>query len=234
MARIQDKAHLLVVMMVLCFASDAIAQSANDRLSEKRYMDPKGYFEIVPPAGWRLQEYPGDSRGKVAFIEPTTNADLRALVNAVDISTMPEFIEALKGIEKRLGVNTNIQQKTFGGRQAIQRSYEMKGVRFYMIDFLVGTVYHNLQFAAREKDFERFLPIALKSMETYEPTLKGASEKDVLAHKLAKNRRLARLMIDTANFDLALEITREGLELSPQDPDLQKLLKEIESKKGKN
>ena len=45
-------------------------QSQQAELADKRYTDPKGYFQLVPPAGWRIEEYPDDVRGKVAFLSP--------------------------------------------------------------------------------------------------------------------------------------------------------------------
>jgi hypothetical protein len=61
--------------------------SAGD-LATKRYIDPKGFFQLVPPTGWKVQEYPQDARRKVAFSAPEVNVDLRVLVNSVDFSTV--------------------------------------------------------------------------------------------------------------------------------------------------
>ena len=101
----------------------SIALGADEQLSRKRYVDPKSYFKIVPPAGWRIQEYPQDSRGKVAFFAPGSNIALRVLVNAVDFSAIEELIAFCKDVEKRIGVNTNIKRITFGGRPAVERTF---------------------------------------------------------------------------------------------------------------
>lgn len=207
------------------------ADGAGDKLADKRYVDPKGYFKIVPPADWRVQEYPQDSRGKVAFIAPTSNnVELRVLVNASDFTTIDDLIKFCKNAEKRIGISTNIERTIFGGRPAVKRSFETKGLKFAMSDFLVESLYHNLQFSAPQDAYDKFLSIVMESMETYEPVIKTSSGQDVIQHGLARKRRLAQLMIDMGNYDLALEHIKEGLELSSQDAELLKLKAEAEKR----
>ncbi len=78
------------VVPIYIFTSFAYGETG--QLSKSRYSDPKGYFKIVPPNGWRIQEFPQDARGKVAFFSPESNVDLRVLVNAVDFSTIEELL----------------------------------------------------------------------------------------------------------------------------------------------
>jgi hypothetical protein len=77
------KKAVLTLSALVCMASAGWAQSPGAELADKRYKDPKGYFTIVPPAGWRIQEYPGDVRGKVAFIGTDGNTDCVRSVNPV-------------------------------------------------------------------------------------------------------------------------------------------------------
>ena len=221
---------LFNITLSLLFMTSCEGGTKN-KLANKRYVDPKGYFKIVPPAGWRIQEYPQDPRGKVAFIAPASNTDLRVLVNAVDFTTIDDLVRFCKNIESRIGISTNIERTTFGGRPAVKRSFEAKGLRFIMYDFLIGSVDHNLQFAAPPSNFQKYLPIVMKSMETYEPVVRAMTDQDVIKHAVAKKRRLARLMIEMGNYDLALEFIKEGLELSPRDDELHKLKEEIERRK---
>lgn len=204
---------------VICAALGA-AQGTGGQLARKRYVDPKGYFAIVPPDQWGVQEYPQDPRGKVAFNAPDANVDLRVLVNAVDFSTVDDLVAFCRSVEGRIGISTNIERVQFGGRAAVKRVFELRGMRMYYIDFLVGNVDHNLAFAAPPRVYEKHLPAVLKSMETYEPIQRNVSDRDVIQHTVAKKKRLAQLMIDNGNLDLAAVYVKEGLDLSPKDPDL--------------
>ena len=116
---------------------------ASDTLSDKRYIDPKNFFTIVPPALWRIQEYPNDPRGKVAFLSPTSGVELRILVAGEDFNTLNEMISLSKTIEERLGKSTNIEKITFNGRSAMKRSLEYKETKFLIYDFLIENIHYN-------------------------------------------------------------------------------------------
>jgi hypothetical protein len=224
---------ILALAALLWPSTAALAQTTENRLAAKRYVDPKGYFMIVPPDRSRAQEYPQDPRGKVAFAGPEANVDLRVLVNAVDFSTTDELIGFCKTIEARTGLSTNIQRTEFGGRPAVRRSFESKGLKFLAIDFLVGSVDHNIQFGAPANAYQKYLPLVTKSIETYEARVRTASGKEVAQHAVARKFRLAQLMIDNGNYDLALDYIKEGLEVSPRDQKLLELKKAVDSKRGK-
>jgi hypothetical protein len=231
--KVQLAPLIFLMATLICVAVAGWAQVSTDKLASKRYVDPKGYFKIVPPEGWKTQEYPQDVRGKVAFTGPDPNTDLRVLVNSVDFSTIDELVSFCKSVESRTGLSTNIQRSEFGGRPAVKRSYTMKGLKFTMIDFLVGSVDHNIQFGAPPKLFDKYLPVATKSMETYEAITRTISEKEAIQHALAKKLRLAQLMTDNGNYQLALDYINEGLEISPQEPKLLELKKVVEGKIAK-
>jgi hypothetical protein len=203
--------------------------AADVGLADKRYVDPKGYFEIVPPADWEVQEYPEDPRGKVAFVVPGKNVDLRVLVNAVDFSTFDELKAWCRATEGRIGLDTHIKETTLGGRPAIERSFEAQGIKFYYIDFIDGQVDHNLAFGAPPSAFEHYRQVALASMATYEPVPKSLTDAQTRQHFVAKKRRLAELMLENGHLSLASEYVADGLRASPDDPALLALKERIES-----
>ncbi len=224
---------LFVLIISLSVITSNVIGSEVDQLAGKRYSDPKGYFKIVPPAGWRTHEYPQDPRGKVAFLGPKSNIELRVLVNAVDFGTTDALVRFCKDIEKRIGINTNIKRITFGGRPAVERTFRFirfKGLKFYAIDFLVGKVDHNLQYGAPEHLFDKYRPIVLKSMETYEPVLRKLTDDQAIKHAVAKKYRLAQLMMELGNLQLALDYVKEGLEIASKDIKFLKLKQQIEDK----
>jgi hypothetical protein len=226
--KIATKFLILSIFVMIALSLNYV--SAKERLADKRYVDPKGYFKIVPPTGWRMQEYPQDLRGKVAFSAPDESTDLRILVNSVEFSTVEELKAWCKDLEKQLGTDTHIKQTTFSGRPAIERSLEMRGLKLYYIDFLIGKVDHNLAFSAPVRLYEKYRPIALTSIETYEPLTKELTDDQARQHLVAKMRRLAQLMIENGNLHLALEYIAEGLQVAPDDAVLLELKKQIDAR----
>jgi hypothetical protein len=229
--RFYDRLFVVFAITVLAvLAAIAAFGQAKGKLASKPYLDPKGYFRIVPPDGWRIQEYPSDPRGKVAFVGPEANVDLRVLTNAVGFNTVDELVTYCQGIESRTGLSTNIERIEFGGRPAVRRSFEAKGHKFYAIDFLVGAVDHNLMYGALAAAYATYLPLAQASMETYEAAARDTTSGDVTSHAVAKKLRLAQLMVDEGNYELALMYIKEGLEFSPQDARLLELKRQVEIK----
>lgn len=210
-------------------SSEPEQKAKRNELSDKRHVDPKGYFRVVPPAGWRVQEYDDDVRGKVAFFAPDLNIDLRILVNAVDFYTIDELMEFCRSTEKSLGVTMKIEQFDFYGHQAVRRSFEIQGKRFLYVDFLIGKVDHNLAYSAPLDKYNQYLPVVLKSMETYEPILREIGGKENLDHLVAKKLRLGLLMLEIDRVDLALEYVREGLAIAPENQELLNLKQQIDS-----
>jgi len=211
-------------------ASVGLAGSRGEQLADKRYADPKGYFRVVPPAGWSIQEYPDDVRGKVAFIALESSGDFRILVNAVDFDTIDELLDFCRSTERTLGVTVKIEKFDFHGHQAVRRSFEIRGQRFLYVDFLIGKVDHNLAYGAPPSTYDQYLPVILKSMETYEPILTETGDRESVDHLVAKKLRLGRLMLEAARADLAIEYVREGLAIAPESQELLKLKQEVDSR----
>lgn len=207
------------------------AQKIEETLSEKRYVDQKGFFEIIPPANWRVQEYIQDIRGKVAFMGPESNLELRILASQKDFSSFEELYsilqENVKDIEKRFKISVTFQKISFLDRPAIKREYELRGVKFFAIEFMAGNVRHDLQYSAPQKLYDKYLPIVLKAMDTYEPIPVGVSGEDFKKAGVANKLRLACLFFEQGSFNLALEYVKEGLEIDPQNEELLKLKGEI-------
>ena len=215
---------LLFVFVIRCVESRSAQKT--EQLSKTQYVDPKGYFKIVPPADFRIQEYQQDPRGKVAFLI-NQNVDLRVLVNSVDFETIEELLRFCKDMENQIQVNTNINVITFYGRQAVERIFELKSKKFYYVDFLVGKVDHNIAYSAPIELYEKYHTVAMKSMETYEPILKILTKEEDIRHTVAKQYRLAQLMIENGNLYLALEYANQGLKLDAKNAELLKLKEQI-------
>ncbi len=196
----------------------------------QEYSDPNGFFKITPPSSWRVKQYQGDPRGKVAFIGPGAGTGLRVLASSVDFDTVDDLVKFSKGVEKRLGVDMNIKIITFNGRPAVERAFYLKGQKFYVIDFLVGTVDHNLQYAAPARVFDTHHAAVMKSIKTYESIQRELSRKQVIKHKIAKRYQLARLMMERGELKKALMYAYRGLTIAPTDAELLALKDQIKKR----
>lgn len=206
------------------------AQSLKNKLAKARYSDPKGYFKIVPPAGWRIQKYPQDPRGKVAFIGPS-GVELRVLAKGLDYDSFNDMLKEIKGIEKQIKINTHMEKTTFLGKPAVKRDFAFKGIRMLFIDFMIGNATHDLMYSALPSKYNKYLTVARESMNTYEPTLRGVSSQDVKKHAIAKSLRLSQIFFKQGNLDLALEYVKEGLSIEPTNRKLLNLKIKIEKNK---
>lgn len=144
-------------------------------LSKEPYVDPKGFFKINYPVGWRIQRYPRDPRGKVAFTCPGSIASVRILAKATEVTNYDSFVSSLRDEQNRLGVDMNLQTTTFNGIPAIKRTITetMQDVerKFLWIDILCGRISHSIQYSASPEEFDVHYALAMKSIQTYEPLL---------------------------------------------------------------
>ncbi len=219
---------LISLLFVFQLIGNANAQSKTATLAKSRYSDPNGYFKIVPPEGWQIQKYPQDPRGKVAFIGPD-GVELRVLSKGLDYNSFEEMLEEIKGVENKIGTNTNIEKITFADKPAVKRTFILKGTKILFLDFMIGNTTHNLMYSASPTKFENYLSLAQESIETYEPTSRGVSPEDVKKHSIAKSLRLSQIFFEQGNYDLALEFIKEGLEVEPNNTNLLELKNKISS-----
>ncbi len=198
-------------------------------LSSTRYIDPKGYFSITPPEGWQITEYPDDPRGKVAFSSPNQEASMRVLVEIVDFFTREDLVQRCREIERKLGTDTHIEEIVFNDMQAVSRHFYQQGLRISTIDIPVGGANHNLYYATPRFLYKKYLGIAMRSFETYEPVIKFMDYQSQIQQMVAKKIRLAQLMVINGDRERALQYIDEGLRLEPDNTYLLELKKELHS-----
>jgi hypothetical protein len=199
----------------------------------KVYIDPKGYFKITPPAGWSLQEYPDDARGKVAFLAHESNVDLRVLAKPVDIANYQMLIRELQDIETELEVPMNIEPILFNGLPAVKRvaTTTTQGItlKILWIDILINGISHTMQYAAPPGVFDDYYDTVWQSVLTYEP-LKPvfSSREEEFQYKLSELITFSAEALDLQAFQAAEEGIKAGLLLDPEDENLLYLQSELE------
>lgn len=205
------------------------------RLSSTRYVDPNGFFSIIPPHGWRIQQYPTDPRGKVAFFQ-SKDVSLRLLAGGSGHRTFEEFVNwvnternrRLRMLNARV---TSLEVITFDGVPGIRTELELRGFRALEIDLHLGNNSHNIQYFATKTEYEKYLSIATMSIRTYEPLYRTIPDEEVKTHIVAKKIRLAELLIRSGNYSQAMQFVREGLAVDPSDPRLLALKRRIEQRR---
>ena len=203
-------------------------------LTEKEYSDPNGFFRISPPSGWRIQEYRQDPRGKVAFIAPESQADLRILVGVVNTPDYDTLIQNLKEKATQLGIQMDIEPTVFKGVPAVKRvtTITMQGVtqKFLAIDLLIDGTSHNLQYGASPSLFDRHYTAAWKSMLTYEPLKRQrpSSPEEVRKHEAAKWIRLAKIALELGKTKAAKDAVAAGLAADPENAELKQMKPDLD------
>jgi len=56
--------------------------------------------------------------------------------------------------------------------RALRKTYQYRGYKFLVTDFIKGKTAHNLQFSGTPEKYEEYYELAIKSMETYTPIRK--------------------------------------------------------------
>jgi len=228
---------VMVFSMLLIMGCEAEKTAESEGSTSSIYSDPKGYFEILPPSGWRIKEYRDDPRGKVAFIAPGDKIDLRVLVAAVDIPDYDGLLSNLKDIEKQLGISMNIEPAVFNDMPAFKRmaTVTMQGVtqKFIWIDLLIDGMSHNIQYGGAPNAFDKHYETAWQSMLTYKPITQEepASPEEIRKHIAAQWIRLATIAIEMNNIQAAKDAVSAGLEADPENDELQQLRSELEGRK---
>ena len=239
------KFGLLFLLIVLVITSGISLHSKecfgyNDSLTKnlldsKEYVDPKGFFKILPPAGWRIQEYPDDARGKVAFISPDKDVEFRILAKIVEVANFKELFENTENqaeeIRRRFGAITKVEEISIGGGPAVKVSIEMdrnaEKEKHIFINFMRGKILHNFTYGAPLNKYSKYLPSVELSIETYEPTSREVSDKDIIKHAVAAKIRRAQLDIEMGDLVNALRVVNEGLEVDPINQRLIELKRKI-------
>jgi hypothetical protein len=219
---------LITCAILFCFGDLSPAQIQIKQSLLRRYSDPKGFFKIIPPIGWRIQDYQQDPRGKVAFYGSEKNVELRILAKGAEFDTFDELVDAIKKVEDRTGISSDHERIDFLGRLAIKRVFNWKGSKLLSIDFIEGNATHNIMYAAPLNLYDKYFAIAMRSIETYETIRSDVSTQELEKHRVAQKLRLSQLASERGEFALALDYANEGLEIRPENIELLRLKEQLE------
>ena len=220
--------RLLLISTLALYSVAGFAQ-AEVLLSETPYHDPNGFFNITPPAGWKVKQYPDDPRGKVKFVAPgSRGVSLLIIAMATDMSSVDNIVVSTKKSEARLKRKYQQHNPSGGhkiinwyGQQAVKGYFELPNrIRQESLEFIIGNQYYNPSYAAPPSHFAKYKEQAMLSIRSLEPLLKKLSSSDARKHLAASKLRIARLNLQLGYKKIALRAVREGLELDPKNVEL--------------
>ncbi len=136
-------------------------------MDDPRYVDPSGLFSLVPPRNWVKL---GDSANPFynATFQGPYGMDLCIQVVKTNGPTFEGLIDKLKQVERNLSADTHMDVVYVGPHRAVKRSVQLFRNRVLLLDFLTGDLAHHVQFSAPTDLYERYEPLFLRLMETYE------------------------------------------------------------------
>ena len=202
---------------------------SNSLLAKSRYSDPNNFFKIVPPADWKIERYPQEPRGKVAFFGPDM-VELRVLAKGLDYDSFEDMYNEIKDIERTINTNTNMTKFMFFGIPAVKRQFAYKGLKILFIDFMLGNTTHNIMYSGSPQKFPLYESIAWESINTYEPVLREVTAAEVKKHVVARSIRLSKIFFENGEYELSKIYIDEGLKEDPENIELLEMQKIVTKK----
>ena len=227
----------------------AFAQPSGETLTEAPqelatvlYSDPKSFFEIRPPAGWSINEYLDDPRGKVDFRIPPTGdwrqsgAELKVIasLNAPgrDITAARAEIEgSAERLRVRLGASIEVTETTVLGVPAVRMRINIPGkLQLEAHEVIIKPNRYNFTFGAPPHRYDQYHAIAMQSIETLLPILRDLPKGEATRHLVASHIRLAELYLQMGQPAWALEIVDGGLQLDSGNERLLQMKSDLENR----
>lgn len=210
------------------------------------YKDKNGYFTVLPPTGWKQEDYPSETiRSKVAFQHPTEKGILIRIISGP--TPTPNYTLDDLYQENKEKIDTYFRQKfpsgkydiakrEIEGRQAVVQKNSLPGTEQEVVLFINKGIWYSIafnadtrsQFEKNYKTFQRFL-----TNFTILEAGKKFSEKEIRDGLIAKYKRVAELYEQMGRIEDALDFVKEGMAIDPNNKDLIAIEKRLQTKRGK-
>lgn len=159
--------------------SPMAAPSANEELQTvllgmggPRYVDSKGRFSVVAPAGWRILKPPESDFYNVIFKSPN-GADISIMTTPVQYDDLPSLFKDISENERESGIRTEFETIRLKDRPAIRRTCKSLSSRVLAIDFVANRMSHHILCTAPTALYDKYEPVFMEIMDTYKPGQAG-------------------------------------------------------------
>jgi hypothetical protein len=139
-----------------------------DHASEPEYTDVEGLFAITPPPRWKTFAPPNAEDFDVIF-RGQNDADIRVLATPVEYNDFQILLSEIQKLEKKYGINMNIEPGRFNGMRCIRRTVDLHRSKLLMIDFVTNHVAHHLEISIPYRYYDKFRPVLMDVVESYRP-----------------------------------------------------------------
>jgi len=138
---------------------------------EVRYAEPADRFAVTVPASWTVSSRPADRPGEMAFFVFRGPDELELWIRLADVGydRFEEMADDIRSQTNLLGVaEMEPEIVQLGNGFALRRRIGWIRHETLLVDLLVGTTNHHLQFAAPKGRLDAALPLFERILGSYE------------------------------------------------------------------
>ncbi len=136
--------------------------------SPRVFRDVNGFFTMNAPAGWDITSWPKSTPYNVTFQSPN-GPSLSITATKVEYNSMVTLRKRVEAIQTNFGLNMNIVQTNWNGREIIQRTTILHASKVLTLDFVENYVGHNIQISIPHSLYDRYAPVLLDIAASYKP-----------------------------------------------------------------
>jgi uncharacterized protein YggU (UPF0235/DUF167 family) len=226
-------------------AGRTIAPEPTPTASGWLYRDNNGYFAVWAPAGWKQEDFPGETvRSKVAFHHPKDDSVVIRLIVGPTAARysydtmLAETQGKIPALKKQFGAGATIEvskgevgdHKTVVLRASVPRVLEQEVV--LMLNAKATIAYSTSYSTASQKAFDEHYATFRAFLEELQILESGRTftEDDLVQAAVSKKLRLAQLHEEIGQYDLARQYVQQGLALDPDNAELKTMEERLKKK----
>ena len=134
----------------------------------KVFQDVKGLFTMNAPEGWDIIAWPESTPYNVTF-QSRNGPSISVTATPVEYSSLVTLEKRIRAIQADYGLNMNIVQTNWNGREIVQRTTVLHASKVLTLDFVQNYVGHNIQISIPHSLYDRYIPVLLDVAKSYKP-----------------------------------------------------------------
>lgn len=137
--------------------------------TQKPFVDERGRFSIVAPAGWRRLDRADTGEYDVIWTGPL-QTDFRIQVAKKSYTDFKRLRREIEQIERSFGGTQHIQDIKIAGLPAVQRHGKLQESSFLAVDFMSGQNAFHVLCSVPKEQLEVYEPVLMDLISTLHPT----------------------------------------------------------------
>ncbi len=132
------------------------------------FRDVNGLFTMNAPDGWEITAWPDSTPYNVTF-QSRNGPSISITATRVEYNSLVTLRKRIEAVQRDYGLNMNIVQTNWNGREIIQRTTVLHASKVRTLDFVENYVGHNIQISIPHSLYDRYLPVLLDVAASYKP-----------------------------------------------------------------